>query len=103
MSSWPLSAEKNNLINIFQDGDEILGGGNDRCLYLYDRNLMQQTKKIEAHEDDVNSVAFVDARTHVVASGGDDGLCKIWDRRALRSETNPVEFLKFTISDTSSS
>ncbi len=42
-----------------------------------------------AHEDDVNAVAFVDAPTHVVASGGDDGLCKIWDRRALR-ESHPV-------------
>ena len=42
-----------------------------------------------AHEDDVNAVAFVDTPTHVVASGGDDGLCKIWDRRALR-ESHPV-------------
>ena len=50
---------------------------------------MCQSMKITAHEDDVNAVAFVDTPTHVVASGGDDGLCKIWDRRALR-ESNPV-------------
>ena len=36
------------------------------------------------HEDDVNAVSFVDSATHVLASGGDDGLCKIWDRRSLR-------------------
>ena len=77
-----------------QDGDEILGGGNDRCLYLYDRIAMRQSMKIESHEDDVNAVAFVDG-THVVASGGDDGLCKVWDRRALR-ESSPVRFSYFT-------
>lgn len=72
-----------------QDGDEILCGSNDGCLYLYDRIYMRQSMKISAHEDDVNAVAFVDTPTHVVASGGDDGLCKIWDRRALR-ENHPV-------------
>jgi WD repeat-containing protein 23 len=56
---------------------------------LYDRVAMRQSMKIVAHEDDVNAVAFVDTPTHVVASGGDDGLCKIWDRRALR-ENHPV-------------
>jgi WD repeat-containing protein 23 len=42
--------------------------------------------RIDAHEDDVNAVAFVDTATHILASGGDDGLCKIWDRRALRED-----------------
>ena len=42
-----------------------------------------------AHDGDVNAVAFIDSATHILASGGDDGVCKIWDRRALR-ETDPV-------------
>lgn len=70
-------------------GDEILGGANDGYLYLYDRAANTQSLKIDAHEDDVNAVAFVDTPTHILASGGDDGLCKIWDRRALR-ESHPV-------------
>ena len=34
-------------------------------------------------------MAFVDTATHILASGGDDGLVKIWDRRSLR-ESNPT-------------
>jgi hypothetical protein len=56
---------------------ELLGGANDGCLYLYDRGLNSQTLCIEAHSDDVNAVSFVDENTHILASGGDDGLCKV--------------------------
>ena len=44
----------------------------------------KQFETLLGHEDDVNAVSFVDSATHVLASGGDDGLCKIWDRRSLR-------------------
>ena len=71
------------------DGDEILCGANDGYIYLYDRGANQRSLQIEGHDDDVNAVSFVDSATHILASGGDDGLCKIWDRRALR-ESNPV-------------
>ena len=68
------------------DSRELLGGANDGYLYLYDREANRQSSRIEAHEDDVNAVCFVDETTHVLASGGDDGLCKVWDRRALRED-----------------
>ncbi len=45
--------------------------------------------QIPAHDDDVNAVAFADTTTHILASGGDDGVCKIWDRRSLR-ESDPA-------------
>lgn len=90
----PLVVTNNDRFCIFslrfsQDGDEILCGSNDGCIFLYDRLANVQSMKIAAHGDDVNAVAFVDEATHVVASGGDDGLCKIWDRRSLR-ESHPV-------------
>lgn len=66
-----------------QDGREILGGANDECLYVYDREENQRTLKIRSHEDDVNSVAFADSASQILFSGGDDGLCKVWDRRTL--------------------
>lgn len=72
-----------------EDGLEILGGANDGYLYLFDRIGHEESLKINAHDDDVNAVAFADTTTHILASGGDDGLCKIWDRRSLR-ESNPV-------------
>ena len=37
----------------------------------------------------MNSVCFLDSSTQVLASAADDGLCKVWDRRALR-EDDPV-------------
>ena len=33
--------------------------------------------QIDAHEDDVNAVAFADASSQILFSGGDDGLCKV--------------------------
>ncbi|XP_075230110.1 DDB1- and CUL4-associated factor 11 isoform X2 [Lycorma delicatula] len=70
------------------DGDEILGGANDGYLYVYDRNRNQRTLRISGHTDDVNTVAFADNTSQILYSGGDDGVCKVWDRRTL-SETSP--------------
>ena len=46
--------------------------------------------RIPAHNNDVNSVCFLDSTTQVLASAADDGLCKAWDRRALRDGQVPV-------------
>lgn len=71
------------------DNREILGGANDGHLYVYDRDSNQRTLKIDAHEDDVNAVAFADSTSQILFSGADDGLCKVWDRRTLKEE-HPV-------------
>uniref|UniRef100_A0A0B6YVT7 Uncharacterized protein n=1 Tax=Arion vulgaris TaxID=1028688 RepID=A0A0B6YVT7_9EUPU len=68
------------------DNKEILGGANDGHLYVYDRELNKRTLKIDAHDYDVNTVRFADTSSQILYSGGDDGLCKVWDRRALREE-----------------
>lgn len=73
-------------VSFSSDSRELLGGANDGYLYIYDREKGRQSGRIEAHEDDVNAVCFVDDTTHVLASGGDDGLCKVWDRRSLRED-----------------
>ncbi|KAH0535208.1 DDB1- and CUL4-associated factor 11 isoform X1 [Cotesia glomerata] len=70
------------------DGKEILGAANDGCLYCYDRECHQPAIKIKGHTDDVNAVAFADNTSQILYSGGDDGLCKVWDRRTL-NEANP--------------
>jgi len=75
-------------VKFSQDSSELLGGANDGCLYLYDREAQTQSQSISAHDRDVNAVCFVDETTHILASGGDDGMCKVWDRRSLR-ESNP--------------
>eukprot|EP00094_Tigriopus_californicus_P011468 TCALIF_11073-PA protein Name:"Similar to DCAF11 DDB1- and CUL4-associated factor 11 (Pongo abelii)" AED:0.19 eAED:0.19 QI:0/0/0/0.66/1/1/6/0/587 len=81
-------------IRFSQDGRDILGGSNEGFLYLYDREAQRQSLKINGHDEDVNAVAFADSTTHILASGGDDGMCKIWDRRSLReSQPKPVGVL----------
>ena len=73
-------------VSFSSDSKEILGGANDGCLYVYDREVNKQTSRIQAHRDDVNAVSFVDDTTHLLASGGDDGLVMVWDRRTLRQD-----------------
>ncbi|CAB1438160.1 unnamed protein product [Pleuronectes platessa] len=68
------------------DGKEILGGANDGCLYVFDLEQNKRTLKIDAHEDDVNAVAFADGSSQLLFSGSDDALCKVWDRRTLRED-----------------
>uniref|UniRef100_A0A8C9VK02 Ddb1 and cul4 associated factor 11 n=1 Tax=Scleropages formosus TaxID=113540 RepID=A0A8C9VK02_SCLFO len=68
------------------DGKEVLGGANDGCLYVFDREQNRRTLKIDAHEDDVNAVAFADSSSQLLFSGSDDALCKVWDRRTLQED-----------------
>lgn len=70
-----------------QDNNEILGGANDGYMYIYDVEKKTRMLKIDAHEDDVNAVSFADASSHILFSGADDGLCKVWDRRTLNEES----------------
>ncbi|XP_041031374.1 DDB1- and CUL4-associated factor 11 [Carcharodon carcharias] len=61
---------------------------------LPDRYLERAGCPIDSHEDDVNAVAFADASSQILFSGGDDALCKVWDRRTLREDSpQPVGVL----------
>ncbi|XP_068777790.1 DDB1- and CUL4-associated factor 11 [Struthio camelus] len=76
------------------DGREVLGGANDGCLYLYDRVAQRRTLQVAAHEDDVNAVALGDAGGQLLLSGGDDAVCRAWDRRCLHEgRPRPVGLL----------
>ena len=57
-------------ITFSANGDEILGGANNGYIYIYDRFAQTRSLRIDAHDDDVNAVAFVDEATHILASGG---------------------------------
>lgn len=70
---------------------------NMKCLgffsYLYTNNRMKDSLhvlgyiwQIAAHDDDVNAVAFADDSSHILFSGGDDGLCRVrteWDQKSV--------------------
>ena len=62
--------------------------------YTSPRPSDQRSGQICAHSTDVNTVCFMDENTNVLASGADDGLVKIWDRRSLREDSpKPVGVL----------
>uniref|UniRef100_UPI00358E541F DDB1- and CUL4-associated factor 11 n=1 Tax=Myxine glutinosa TaxID=7769 RepID=UPI00358E541F len=75
-------------LSVSSDSQEIMGGANDGCVYVFDRERNQRTLKIDSHEEDVNAVTFMDEGSQILVSGGDDAVCKVWDRRSLR-EQNP--------------
>ena len=78
-TALPLLADDNGRFCIFSlrfsaNGDEILGGANNGYIYVYDRFAQTRSLRIDAHDDDVNAVAFVDTATHILASGGKNNL-----------------------------
>ncbi|KAF9108569.1 hypothetical protein BGX29_010175 [Mortierella sp. GBA35] len=65
------------------DGREIVAGGKGR-IYVYDIESRTVLHSVDAHHDDVNSVCFAEpTSSHVVFSGSDDHLVKVWDRRSM--------------------
>eukprot|EP01113_Clastostelium_recurvatum_P046106 TRINITY_DN802_c2_g1_i2.p1 TRINITY_DN802_c2_g1~~TRINITY_DN802_c2_g1_i2.p1 ORF type:complete len:483 (+),score=133.16 TRINITY_DN802_c2_g1_i2:202-1449(+) len=78
-------------IKFSPDSRMILGGASGGEMYLYDVDRKERTLRLDAHEDDVNSVCFLDNTGHLVATGSDDNLVKVWDTRLLDdSRTDPV-------------
>ena len=74
-----------------KDCNEIVCGTNEGYIYVYNLEANERVFKVDAHEDDVNAICFADDRSHIVYSGGDDGLVKVWDRRMLSNTcTTPV-------------
>lgn len=71
-----------------QDDTEIVAGANGGYIYIYDMERKERTMKIDAHEDDLSGVCFADNSGHIIYSGGEDAVVKVWDRRNLR-EDNP--------------
>ena len=43
--------------------------------------------QIDAHQDDASAVTFADEGGVLIYSGGDDGVCKVWDRRCLQERS----------------
>lgn len=65
------------------DGRELVAASGDGAIYVYDLAANKVGLQIPAHEVDVNTVCFADESGHVIYSGSDDNLCKVWDRRCL--------------------
>lgn len=68
------------------DGRELVAGSSDDSIYVYDLETKKLSLRINAHQSDVNAVCFADETGHLIFSGSDDNLCKVWDRRCFASE-----------------
>ncbi|KAE8736011.1 LEC14B-like protein [Hibiscus syriacus] len=65
------------------DGKELVAASNDNSIYVYDLEAKRPSLRILAHKADVNTVCFADETGHLLFSGSDDHLCKVWDRRSI--------------------
>ncbi|GLJ42863.1 hypothetical protein SUGI_0888510 [Cryptomeria japonica] len=72
------------------DGRELVAGSGNKSIYVYDLQANKLALQIEAHKDDVNTVAFADETCHLIYSGSDDNCCKVWDRRCRTSGARPA-------------
>ncbi|WVO15756.1 hypothetical protein L204_103418 [Cryptococcus depauperatus] len=73
-------------IRFSADGKEIIAGGSNGKIMIYDLESQSRSLKVKGHADDVNAVRFADhSSTNVLVSGSDDGYVKVWDRRSLSS------------------
>ncbi|KAL5701524.1 L14B [Ranunculus cassubicifolius] len=75
------------------DGRELVAGSSDDSIYVYDLATNKLTLRIQAHNSDVNTVCFADETGHLIYSGSDDNLCKVWDRRCLNARGKPAGML----------
>lgn len=75
-------------IKFSNNNHEILCGGSDSNVYLYDIVSKQRLFVVNAHTDDVNAVCFADDNNNVFVSGSDDAAIRIWDKRMLSNDNN---------------
>lgn len=70
---------------INSQGREIVAGCSNHCIAVYDVERKRTVAMLPAHRDDVNTVCFADQTSlpHLIVSGSDDFLVKVWDRRLM--------------------
>ena len=79
------------------DGREIVAGTSDRSVYVYDIESRKTILRIPGHTEDVNAVCFGDTSSpHILYSGSDDTLIKVWDRRSMGDSREAGVFMGHT-------
>ncbi len=70
---------------------EILAGLNNGIAILYDVERKQKVWGARAHDDDINSVCWIDHSGNLFATGSDDSSIRLWDRRLLANSSSDAE------------
>ncbi|KAK7245734.1 hypothetical protein RIF29_40583 [Crotalaria pallida] len=80
-------------IKFSTNGQELVAATSDSSICVYDLGADKLSLRIPAHMSDVNTVCFADESGHLIYSGSDDSLCKVWDRRCFVSKGQPAGIL----------
>ncbi|KAL8643106.1 MAG: hypothetical protein Q9228_000286 [Teloschistes exilis] len=79
------------------DGREVVAGTSNQSVYVYDIEAKRSILQIRGHNDDVNAVCFGDKSSpHILYSGSDDTLIKVWDRRSMGDSREAGVFMGHT-------
>lgn len=66
------------------DGRELVAGTSSESIVVYDIESRTVLHHVHGHNDDVNAVCFADQSSpHILYSGSDDAIIKVWDRRSM--------------------
>ncbi|CAI2310496.1 unnamed protein product [Caenorhabditis sp. 36 PRJEB53466] len=70
-------------VRFSNNSEQLVCGTSDYSIHVFDVEQRRRVRTIvNAHEDDVNSVCFAEQGSNLIYSAGDDGLVKVWDKRA---------------------
>uniref|UniRef100_A0A7S0WVH0 Uncharacterized protein n=1 Tax=Chlamydomonas leiostraca TaxID=1034604 RepID=A0A7S0WVH0_9CHLO len=72
------------------DGKEIVAGTNVEAALVYDVGACAAVAWLRGHDDDVNAVEYLDDTPNLIATGSDDTLIKLWDRRTVDASAAPA-------------
>ena len=77
------------------DSREVLGGSKGGQILIYDMLTNRVSTAVdEAHADEINSVCWANRESsNILFTGSDDCFIKVWDRRALQSNSKPAGVL----------
>jgi len=77
------------------DGRTLVAGtGHPASVIVYDVERRQAIHRVQAHQDDVNAVCFADKLSpHILYSGSDDCIIKVWDTRSIGDGREAAAFV----------
>jgi len=76
------------------DGKRLVAGATEGRIIVYDIESRTILHSFDGHNADVNAVCFADSSSpHIVYSGSDDNILKVWDTRSMGGDREVGAFV----------